>query len=527
MVGAPGLRAVVVASVALAAAACHVEHVPPLAPDAAADVEPVQLVPTPRSMTIEAGALHLAADVRIVTPVEGTAVAELLAAALRPATGFALPVVVEGDPRDGDIAFKLDDALERLGLEGYQLIATGRVVTVRAFTAAGLFYGTQTLRQLLPAEIGRAEPVSGVDWKVPRVDIEDAPRYRWRGVMLDVARHFFDVPTVERIIDLAAYHKLNRLHLHLTDDQGWRIQIDSWPALTAIGGSTQVGGGAGGFYTKADYAALIAYAHDRFVTVVPEIDMPGHTNAALASYGELNPDGQPRPPYTGTGVGISSLWLDGPSTARFVEEVLGEVMEMTPGAYIHVGGDEAAQTPPAPYVAFLEKVHRVVATRGKTLIGWEEIARADLHQGSALAQHWVDRTLADAAEDQGARIIASPAGHTYLDMRYDADTPVGQSWVGLVDVGRAYSWDPETELVDVRPTAIEGVEAPLWTETVATPADIDLLMFPRLCGHAEIAWSLRQGRDWSGYRPRLAAHGRRLEALGVGFYRSRQIDWGD
>ncbi|MCP4867223.1 MAG: SDR family NAD(P)-dependent oxidoreductase [Proteobacteria bacterium] len=405
------------------------------------------------------------------------------------------PVSVAIDPgftKPGEPTLVLDPALP-LPDEGYSLVVDRRGATIEATTEAGLFYGQQTLAQL-------PDP-----W--PRVRIEDAPRYAWRGTMLDVARHFFGPDEIKRSIDLAAAHKLNRFHLHLTDDQGWRIEIESWPDLALIGGATEVGGGEGGYLSQAEYLDLLAYAAERHVVLVPEIDMPGHINAALGAYPELNPDGVAADPYTGTNVGFSSLWLDGPSTFGFVTDVLTEVAAMTDGPYLHIGGDEAAATTEEDYAAFLVDLHGLVDGLGKTLVGWEEVGTVDLG-GDFIAQTWIDEEGAEGAWAQGAETIASPADRAYLDMMYDLETPIGTFWAGLVDTRTAYEWDPGEGAL--------GLEAPLWTESVQTRADIDLLTWPRLAGHAEIAWS-PAGRHWDEYRQRLAVWappgGRRRRAV--------------
>jgi len=342
--------------------------------------------------------------------------------------------------------------------------------------------------------------------------------------MLDVARHFFGVDEVKRLIDLLAAYKMNVLHLHLTDDQGWRIEIRSWPRLAQVGGSTAVGGAPGGFYTQAEFAALVAYAQERYVTVVPEIEMPGHTGAALASYAELNADGVAPPLYSATEVGQSTLAIDREITYQFVEDVVRELAEMMSGPYLHLGGDEAWSTDPADYVPFVERVQAIVQKHGKRMVGWEEIARARLLP-STVVQHWASG-LASQAAAQGAKVILSPATRAYLDMKYDASTPLGLEWAGHVDVPDAYGWDPATHLPEVAEGDVLGVEAPLWTETVCSRADVEFMALPRLLGIAEIGWSPAAGRFWEEYRHRLAAHGPRLEAMGRQFYRSPAVPWG-
>jgi hexosaminidase len=342
--------------------------------------------------------------------------------------------------------------------------------------------------------------------------------------MLDVARHFFSVSDVKRFIDLMALYKLNRLHLHLSDDQGWRLSIRSWPRLATYGGSTQVGGARGGHYTQRQYTELVTYAQRRFVTVVPEIDMPGHTNAALASYANLTCDGEAPSLYTGIEVGFSSLCIGKELTYRFVDDVVREVAALTPGAFFHIGGDEALSTDPGDYRAFVERVQRIVRARGKQMVAWEETAKATLRRTS-VAQHWQKPELARKAVAQGAKVIMSPATKTYLDMKYGRETPLGLSWAGSTGVRDAYSWDPATHVAGVTDVDILGLEAPLWSETTTTAADLDFLSFPRLLGHAEIAWSPGVGRGWKQYRSRLAAQGPRLRELGVNFYASPDVPW--
>ncbi len=483
------------------------------------------LIPQPLSVQPAEGVFALTADTSItVSPATPamTAVAEYLAARLRPATGFALPIQ-PAEAAGPALALALDPAGDALGAEGYVLAIGLDGARLTAHTPAGLFYGVQTLRQLLPPAIENATPQPG-PWPLPAGRIRDVPRFAWRGLMLDVARHFLPVAGVMRVIDLAAAYKLNRLHLHLTDDQGWRIDIASWPELARVGGQTAAGGGPGGYYTQADYAALVAYAAARHMTLVPEIDLPGHTNAALAAYAELNADGQARPPYTGIEVGFSSLAIGKEITYRFIDDVIGELAALTPGDFIHIGGDEALATPKGDYIRFIERVAAIVRAHGKRMVGWEEIGQARL-EPSAIAQHWASgHAAAAAAAAQGASVILSPAPRVYLDMKYDEATPLGLTWAGHISVRAAYDWEPATQLPGVAEEQLLGVEAALWSETLTTLADIEFMLFPRLPGVAEVGWSAA-GRDWEAYRARLAAHGPRLGAMGVNYYRAAEIDW--
>jgi hexosaminidase len=423
----------------------------------------------------------------------------------------------------GPIVLGLVPGDRALGAEGYRLVVARDGVTLTAARPAGLLWGTQTLRQLFPPSIHAAVRVSG-PWRVPLGRVHDRPRFVWRGLMLDVARHFFDVREVKRLVDVMTLYKLNRLHLHLTDDQGWRLAIRSWPRLTSHGSRTAVGGGPGGRFTQRDYAAIVAYARERFVDVVPEIDMPGHVNAALSAYGKLTCDGVAPAPFTGIDVGFSSLCIRKEVTYAFVEDVVREVAALTPGPYVHVGGDEAHSTDPADYTAFVTRVQRIVRRHGKRMIGWEEVARAPVHR-TTLVQHWQSDEKARNALARGARLIMSPATKAYLDMKYTRSTQLGLSWAGTTTVRDAYEWDPATEVEGVTERDVVGVEAPLWSETISTRAELDHLAFPRLLGHAEIGWSPAKGRSWREYRQRLAAHGPRLESLGVSFYESPDVPW--
>jgi hexosaminidase len=489
---------------------------------------PIDVIPRPVSVSAGSGNFILASTTGIyVQPGtdEAMAVGQYLADHLRPATGYSLPVrAASGAPAGGNITLTLTGADPALGPEGYQLTVTPDQVTLAADQPAGLFYAIQTLRQLLPPAVDSPAPQPG-PWTLAAVTIKDYPRFAWRGAMLDVARHFFSVADVQQYIDLLASYKINRLHLHLADDQGWRIEIKSWPNLTAIGSSSQVGGGPGGYYTQADYARLVAFARSRYITIVPEIDMPDHTNAALASYPELNCSGQAPALYTGTDVGFSSLCTNKDITYKFLDDVIGELAALTPGPYIHIGGDESNATQPADYLQFVTRVQAIVQAHGKHAVGWEEIAQTRLLPGS-IAQHWnLGPGFAAQAARQGAKVLMSPADRAYMDMKYDPSTPLGQDWAGTISVEQGYSWDPAAVVGGVPENDILGVEAPLWSETLVTLSDIESMAFPRLLGYAEIGWSPQSLRDWTDYKLRLASQGPRLQALGVNFYKAPEIPW--
>ncbi|GAA0367176.1 beta-N-acetylhexosaminidase [Microbispora corallina] len=482
------------------------------------------LVPEPVSVQAAGGTYEITAATRIVVPTgDGFRAASGLAAVLRRSTGFPLPIVRSGT----GIVLDAGGGVGH-GDEGYRLTVSTDGVLIRADSGEGLFRGVQTLRQLLPAAVESRTRQPG-PWKVAGVEIEDYPRFAYRGAMLDVARHFFDVGEVKRYIDLAVAYKVNVLHLHLSDDQGWRIAIKSWPRLTTVGGRTAVDGDPGGYYTLAEYKDIVRYARERYVTVVPEIDTPGHTNAALASYAKLNCDGKARKPYTGTDVGFSSLCTGKEITYRFLGDVVGELAKITPGPYIDLGGDEAQSTQHADYVAFVDRVQKIVHRYGKSLMGWEEIAGAHVSPDS-VAEHWNPVTgtqegteNAREAAAKGVKLVMAPADHAYLDMKYTASTPLGQDWAGLVEARDSYDWDPARLITGVGEDDVLGVEAPIWTETLRKPADLEFMAYPRLPGIAEIGWSPASSHSWADYRTRVAAQGPRWTAASVDFYRSPQI----
>jgi hexosaminidase len=489
------------------------------------ELQHFNLIPMPVSVEREGGIFTLSPDATIyVEPgnAEIDSIGRYLADRLNRATGYSLRALATAAPPRKNVYLTTQGSESALGDEGYQLTITTDLVTLVANSPAGLFYGVQTLRQLFSPTIELAAVQPG-PWTLPAGVIRDYPRFGWRGAMLDVARHFFKVEDIKHYIDLMAYYKLNRLHLHLTDDQGWRIMINAWPDLARIGGSTGVGGFGSGFYTQDEYADLVAYARSRFITIVPEIDMPGHTNAALASYPELNCDGITPALYTGTQVGFSSLCVGKAITYRFVEDVIREIVALTPGPWLHIGGDESDATSLADYRAFIERVESLVNMHGKRMIGWGEITEAELSP-TTIAQHWRHETARQAVA-QGMKVIMSPAGKTYLDMKYDSSTSLGADWAGLISIQAGYDWDPAAEQAGVPEEDILGIEAPIWSESFQTFADVEYMAFPRLLGYAEIGWTPQNQRNWDEYRTRLAAHGPRLTAMGVNFYRDPGVSW--
>ncbi len=515
-------------SCGLAAPAGGQTPTPPVTPSATPVAPPTMnnLIPKPAFVEPAPGGFSLTAASGIYVPSgnpEIAGIGQYLAERLKPATGYALPVIpADAVPAVGNIYLAVESGDPALGEEGYTLAVTPDLIALVAYMPAGLFRGAQTLRQLLTAEI-ESPIVQPGPWVVPAGAIRDLPRFSWRGAMLDVARHFFGVADVKAFIDWMAYYKMNRFHLHLSDDQGWRLMINSWPLLAQTGGSTAVGGDPGGFYTQEQYADIIAYAQSRYITVVPEIDMPGHTNAALASYPELNCDGVAPALHTGIETGFSALCIGKDITYAFIDDVVREVAALTPSPYLHIGGDEVSTLSPGDYLSFVQKAQGIVNKYGKRMIGWDEVGVIDL-LSTSIAQYWNGSNAFTAAQ-KGAKVIMSPASRTYLDQKYNPSTELGLNWAGYIEAQEAYTWDPATVLSGVTEGQILGVEAPLWTETIRTRADIEYMVFPRLIGIAEIGWSAADGREWSEYRLRLAEHGPRLDFWKINFYRSPQVPW--
>jgi len=465
------------------------------------------IVPLPVSVHSDGGRFGLTNNSAIyVNPgsSEVTAVGHYLADKLNPATGFSIQVKTASDqPGYGNIYLTTSGADSSLGPEGYQLTVVPSGVTVVANQPEGLFRGIQTIRQMFPPSIDSPSVQNG-PWIIPTGTIRDYPRYSWRGVMLDVARHFFGVGDVERLIDESAYYKMNVIHLHLTDDQGWRIQIKSRPALT----------NGGTYYTQSDYAAIVNYAKERYITIVPEMDMPGHSYAARAAYPELNCGGG------------DNLCVYSDATYSFVDDVIREVASLTPGRYIHIGGDESSLSTGA-YDTFMNHVIGIISSHGKHLIGWDETARAAL-SGSTATQYWINYGYLQEAANKGSKIVMSPVCHAYIDFSYFPGVPDGPSFVGscpYVNVRDSYDWDPSNQVVGVTDASILGLEVPLWSETVYSMSDIEFMTFPRAIDTAEIGWSQAGGRWWNEYKYRLGSQGPRLREMGVHFYASPEIPW--
>ncbi|GAA3126283.1 family 20 glycosylhydrolase [Streptosporangium carneum] len=512
------------------------------------------LSPKPVSVQESGGTPYtLHRNTRIVAVGDGAqAPAEYLARVLRPSTGHRLPVVKAGGG-PAPIVIEVGPGKGPSGheAEGYGLtVGAGRVL-ISAATPNGALNGVQTLRQLFPQWV-ESDTVVAVPWTVPAVTITDYPRFAHRGMMLDVARSFYPLNEVKAYIDAAAQFKVNRLHLHLTDDQGWRIAMDDprsnpsgidYGLLTEVSGDTAMTErgtepGVTGHYTKADYAEIVRYAGENGMTVIPEIDLPGHTNAALHAIPQLNTSGaQPKPqpgqstvPANGTGaVGYSSLDANSAVTYEFAEHVLTEIAAMTPGPYLHIGGDEAHVTSHADYTKMVNAFTRKAVSLGKTVVGWNEYAGTELPQDKAVVQFWNgNRTaVANAVNNRGAKVILSPAPNTYVPQKQDPRQPQGGTWAcgGACGLDRHYNWNPGTFIPGIAESSVLGVETALWGEFIRRVGQAQYYSFPRLIATAEAGWTPQEQRDYTDFRTRLSKIGGRLTVQGTNFFPTADVAW--
>jgi hexosaminidase len=443
----------------------------------------------------------------------------------------SLNLVVDQSTTENVISINKTSEYPLSSKESYQLLINKNAITINASTDEGAFRAVQTLRQLILIDQNNTS-----EWLIPTGEILDEPSYGYRGSMLDVARHFFPIEDIKKYIDALAYYKMNVLHLHLSDDQGWRLEIKSWPDLTHVGGHTQVGGEKGGFYTQEDYTEIVNYAVKHYITVIPEIDMPGHTYAASVAYPFLNGAKKfitaldnPTPDrrsllYTGIDVGFSTFDARKETTYEFIDDVIREVAALTPGPYFHMGGDESHVTSDEDYDYFVERVGEIVRKYDKRMIGWDEVARVDKDSNSVV-QFWSKEENAKMAKEKGMKIIMSPAKRAYLDMKYDTLSKFGLHWAAYIPVDVAYNWTPEKYAAGISKENILGVEAPLWSETVSNIEELEYLAFPRVIGIAEVGWSTEENRDWENYRERLGNQTPYLNQMNIKYYPSKLIDW--
>lgn len=481
--------------------------------------KPVTIIPTESGFALD----EFTAIYTSQTATGFEEVGSFLAEKIKSKTSLNIPVnITERENTETVIYINKSDSTALAQPEAYQLYITQDSIILNSNSAAGAFRGIQTIRQIIPESSNDTLALNPI-WTIPTGKIIDAPQFEYRGAMLDVARHFFSVEDVKKFIDILAYYKYNVLHLHLTDDQGWRIEIKSWPLLTEVGGSTEVGGEAGGFYTQEDYKEIVAYAAERHMMIVPEVDMPGHTNAASVSYPIFNGNGKKPELYEGTRVGHSTFATRKDTLYSFLDDVIGEIAAMSPGPYFHIGGDESLVTKKNDYIYFVEKVEKIVQKHNKRMIGWDEIGQANI-DSTSISQFWRHTNYANDAIKKGMKVIMSPAHKAYLDMQYDTLSKHGLHWAAYIPTDSAYIWAPE-KYKGISKEHILGVEAPLWSETISNIDELEYLAFPRAIGYSELSWTTEENRDWENYKVRLANQAPFLDRMDVKYYQSPLIEW--
>jgi hexosaminidase len=496
----------------------------------------MNIIPLPSQIERHTGEFHLTLETDILIDLPNRWNADYLQALLSAPTGLPLRVCTSDQIGKNSIRLRLDPRLESLGQEGYRLTVSLEAVTVEAPGTAGVFYGIQSLRQLLPVEVEERHRVSGVDWRLACLVITDKPRFAWRGFMLDEGRHFQGLETVLMTLDLMALQKLNTFHWYLTEDQGWRIEIKKYPRLVEIGsqrlgtrkgftGGKHDGVPHAGFYTQGEIREIIAYADARHITIVPEVEMPGHALAALAAYPELSCTGGPFEVATHFGIFPDIYCAGKDATFAFLQDVLNEVLELFPSLYIHIGGDEAPKKrwkncpdcherirkeglkdTHALQVYFTNRIAAYLELKGRHAIGWNEILQDGLAE-NAVVQFWDgdrDQLLESIRTNQRGTVM-SPRLHTYLDYAYNR-----------LSLSRAYHFEPVPAGLDEKAAAsILGMESPLWTEWVPNRTRLDYQTYPRLTALAETGWTPGDRKGLPDFRRRLESFLARLDRLGV------------
>ena len=523
----------------------------------AADSNAPAIIPEPQKMELQPGTFQLTAATRIQVDSGSRVTGKYLAAHLRGATGYTLATGTKwlsNTVDRGNILLTTKDADTNLGPEGYELTVTPENIVIRAPAEAGLFYGVQTLLQLLPPEIFSTNVVANMAWQVPCVHIQDWPRFQWRGFMFDVSRHFFTKAEVETMLDAMALHKLNTFHWHLTDDQGWRIEIKKYPKLTEVGAwrpdvgfgfpsnsTTAYGpdGRYGGFYTQDDIREVVKYAAALHITVVPEIEMPGHASAALEAYPQFKAPGAPPESGATLSAGIFYGVYDpaNEQTFQFLGDILTEVAKLFPGAYIHIGGDEV---PPEPWKNsadcqalmkreglkneselqswFTRRIEKIVNARGHRMIGWSEILRGGLAPNASVMD-WIGG--AKEAAGAGHDVVMTPTAYCYFDFYQSTNKtaePRAADWGGPLTLNKMYAFEPmPTNVPPELQSHILGAQGNLWTERIPNFRHVEYMTFPRACALAEVTWSAKDARNWDDFMRRLQVHVRRLDELNINY----------
>jgi hexosaminidase len=514
------------------------------------EAEPPAIIPQPVRIVPGTGVFHLTSKTVIVA--SGAAIGEgaKLRGMLARATGFELPVVKAEPGAVPAISLQISPSRADLGREGYRLVATPASVAIEAADAAGLFYGAQTLRQLLPVEIFARRAQSGLSWDIPCVEIEDRPRFAWRGLHLDVGRHLFSKEEVKKYIELMALHKLNTFHWHLTDDQGWRMEVLKHPRLTDAGawrkesplpGNRNSGDREryGGYFTQEEIREIVQYATDRHITVVPEIEMPGHSLSVLTAYPELACTAGPFEVGTRWGVFADVLCAGNDKSLELMEDVLTEAMALFPSPFIHIGGDECPKDrwkkcekcqarmkkegladEHALQSYFIRRIEKFLNAHGRRLIGWDEILEGGLAPNAAVMS-WRGESGGITAANAGHDVVMSPSSHCYLDFYQSENKGAEPEAIGgFLPLKKVYSYDPvPAQLAEDKRSHVLGVQGNVWTEYIGNFQKVEFMAYPRGCALAEVAWSPAGARDYAGFLERLRRHLGRLDGLEVNYRR--------
>lgn len=509
------------------------------------------IVPVPASVDELDGSFTVTKGMKIYAPKNMVAVAKQFADVFK---GYEF-LIVEGDGEEvpGALNIVQEGMLVAVtGEESYMIEIEPELIKITAGAPAGAFYALQTLRQLMPPE---AEGGAATDAQIPAIKIMDRPRFRWRGLMLDVSRHFFTVDFIKKYIDTMVMFKLNTLHLHLTDDQGWRIEIKKYPALTQVGAWREKSGikddlslsptgpAHGGFYTQDEIREIVKYASDRFVTVVPEIDMPGHMQAALASVPGISCSGKRYKVRTQWGVNPEILCAGSDRTIEFVKDVLTEVMALFPGEYIHIGGDEVPKNNWKKCEKcqarikkeglsgeeelqgwFMKQAGDFLAAHGRKMIGWDEILEGGLPPGAAVMS-WRGTEGGEKAALSGHDVVMSPTSHCYLDYRQSDDNEPSGGFGAVTPLQKVYSFEPvPSSLNREQSVHIMGLQGNLWTEYVSEQSHAEYMTYPRAAAIAEVGWSMRKRMNWDDFSERMKNAYRRFDIIGVNYRAVRDSD---
>jgi len=535
----------------------------------------VNVIPMPVSVESGEGFFVITPSTQVVAEADAAAEASKLIDAMAPAMGFKLQIAPPSQQKGrmgnsfahaAPIRLTLDEqwfdrltipsgveGLSKLGDEGYTLKVTPLGILIEAKEPAGLFYGIQTLLQLLPAQILGKTKAEDAEWKVPSVSITDYPRFRWRGLLVDPARHFIPLPALMRFIDTMALHKFNSLQIHLTDDQGWRVEIRKYPKLVETGAWTDFstvrgmaagdragGQRPGGFYSQEDIRRLVQYAAERYVNIVPEIEMPAHTGAAIVSYPEIGlyPAKLSIVPPEKRWTAHEGVLAPRPETVAFMQDVLAEVMELFPSTYIHIGGDEAnmdhwkkseemqalerkldLKDEAELHSWFIKQMDEFLTRHGRRLVGWDEILQGGLAPG-ATVMSWRGEQGGITAANAGHDVVMAPTSHTYFDYYQGPAEKEPRAIGGNLPLEKVYSFEPVPQAVSPEKTGhILGVQGQLWGEYISSSRHLEYMAYPRAAALAEVAWTPKALKNYEDFLVRLRRHVARLEAMGVNYRR--------